>query len=339
MSASAPAQFQPNCLANEIWYFPDPVPFGWTILGPAQGPFSFIIGTWSFLCVPPRAPSPCHHGSASAANTAGNPIALCSGNTFIDETDIKIPGLGGGLSLMRTWNSDQPPPLGYCSLAMPGDGGYSSCYVIGPGIFGGNWRSTYEERIYTGNDGYLTYLRSDGTSWAWGWDSSSSLFRVAAPANVAATFSQVNSHPTITFQNGEQRQFDNVTGNLVAIVDRNGNTTSIAYDTYGRLSTVTDPASRTLTFNYPNPSSTIVTSVSSSVGISVSYTYSGNVLTQVTEQDLSTLKFTYGGALSLITEVTDSQGKVIESHTYDGSGRGLSSSKANGVESVTITYP
>ena len=40
----------------------------------------------------------------------------------------------------------------------------------------------------------------------------------------------------------------------------------------------------------------------------------------------------------LITAVTDSNGKILESHTYDGLGRGLTSSRANGVEAVSVTY-
>ena len=40
----------------------------------------------------------------------------------------------------------------------------------------------------------------------------------------------------------------------------------------------------------------------------------------------------------MITAVKDSQGKVLEAHTYDSAGRGLSSSRANGVESVTISF-
>lgn len=184
-----------------------------------------------------------------------------------------------------------------------------------------------------------TKSTGSGHFWSFGYDTASSKFRVAAPANIAATISQGTSYTTVTFQNGEQRRFDNTTGNLIAILDRNGNTTSLTYDGSGRLVTVTDAAARYLTFNYGSPSSHIVSGITSSVGISVSYTYDGQGrLSLVTEQDLSTFNFTYN-TQSLITQVTDSLGKVLESHTYDSTGRGLSGSKANGVESVTITYP
>jgi YD repeat-containing protein len=60
-------------------------------------------------------------------------------------------------------------------------------------------------------------------------------------------------------------------------------------------------------------------------------------LSQVTQQDSSTLTFAYDSQ-SRITSVTDANGKVIESHTYDSESRGLTSSKAGGVEAVTVTY-
>jgi YD repeat-containing protein len=54
--------------------------------------------------------------------------------------------------------------------------------------------------------------------------------------------------------------------------------------------------------------------------------------------DLSTISFTYNGQ-SLITAVTDSNGKILESHTYDAKGRGLTGARAGGVEAVTVSYP
>ncbi|MDE3109160.1 MAG: hypothetical protein KGL02_04390, partial [Acidobacteriota bacterium] len=64
---------------------------------------------------------------------------LSTGNTYIIESDLHLPGLGGGLSLVRTWNSIWPAT--------------ENAYQIG--MFGPNWRSTYEERVYLGSDGYV----------------------------------------------------------------------------------------------------------------------------------------------------------------------------------------
>jgi YD repeat-containing protein len=259
---------------------------------------------------------------ACAAAAAGKPINLATGNTYIEQQDIRVPGLGGGLTVARTWNSRWPATQITSSI----------------GIFGSNWRSTYEERVFVGSDHYVRYARGDGSYWAFGYGSAGLV--VVSPANVSATLSPGNSYITLTFQNGEQRRFDNTSGSLIAIIDRNGNTTQLAYDSQGRLATVTDPASRHLYFAYTNASFTLqVTGITSDLGLTLAYSYdTQGRLSQVTEPDLSTLTFAYDSQ-SRITSVTDSNGKIIEAHTYDSASRGLTSSRAGGVEAVTITYP
>ncbi len=205
------------------------------------------------------------------------------------------------------------------------------------GLFGSNWRSTYEERIFMGSDNFLKYSRGDGGYWSFAYGNAGALI-VTSPANASATLSQTASYWLLKFQDGEQRQFSLTTGLLTAIVDRNGNTTQIAYDASNRLSAITDPASRHLYFNYANSSSYLVTSVTSDFGVTLSYSYDAQGrLTQVTKPDSTTINYTYNSQ-SLITSVTDSQGKVLESHTYDSSGRGLTSSRANGVNVLTVSY-
>ena len=258
----------------------------------------------------------------AGAGSAGNPISLATGDTYIEENDMRVPGIGGGLNLSRTWNSILP--------AVPGSSP--------SGAFGPNWRSTFEERVFSTGDGYMMYSRGDGSFWAFyftgapGWS-------IAAPGNVSATLVQGSSSWTLTFQNGEKRTFDINSGNLTSTIDRNGNTSQISYDSTGRLVTVTDPASRHLYFGYANNTSTLVTSITSDIGIALSYAYDAQGrLTQVTKPDLTTISFQYNSQ-SLITAVLDSSGVVLESHTYDSYGRGLTSSRAGGVDAVTVSYP
>ena len=93
-------------------------------------------------------------------------------------------------------------------------------------------------------------------------------------------------------------------------------------------------------FTYPDSSNRLVQSVTSDVGLSLAYSYdSQGRLTQVTQIDGTALTFEYSGEL-MITAVKDADGKVLEAHTYTPALRwGSSSSRANGVEQVTITYP
>jgi uncharacterized protein DUF6531 len=57
----------------------------------------------------------------------GKPISLTTGDTYIEEADVRLPGLGGGLALSRIWNSKWPA---------------SQTTYQNTGIFGPNWRST-----------------------------------------------------------------------------------------------------------------------------------------------------------------------------------------------------
>jgi YD repeat-containing protein len=213
-------------------------------------------------------------------------------------------------------------------------------------MFGPNWVSNFEERIFVGSDNYIKYLHDDGNFWSFGYASSN--WVPAAPVNAPAVLTQNSTNWVLTFKNGEQRLFSLVTGMLSSIVDRNGNTTTLTYDGLNRLTTVTDPASRHLTFTYTGNTSYQVASVNSDAGLTVSYSYNGNgLLTKVAKPDGSTLNFQYDTTSYFysptlpnpdITSITDGNGKLLESHTYDCYARGLSSSRAGGVESVTVTY-
>jgi YD repeat-containing protein len=319
LSLPAAAQsYTDPCLATQTWWTANGPLYGWFWFSTYPGTYAFVIAAWKSSCAPPDAAAETCLACAIAA--AGHPISLATGNTYIEETDVRVPGLSGGLTLTRTWNSAWPATQSALQI----------------GLFGPNWRSNFEERIFVGSDQYIKYGRGDGSFWSFGTNSGN--WSVAAPANVTATLVQGSSNWILTFQNGEQRLFSFATGKLLSIIDRNGNTTQLSYDSLGRLVTVTDPVSRHLYFGYGSGSSSLVTSVTSDMGLSLSYSYdSQGRLSQVTRPDLSTYTFQYNSQ-SLITSVTDSNGKILESHTYDSSGRGLTSSRAGGVDAVTVSY-
>ncbi len=322
MDFDVAAQVPKGCLTYFDYQFPEPALPGMTCAWAG----AYLSSCWvpNYTC--PPAVTICLK-CLLGTPTASLPVSLASGNTYITQTDVRIPGLSNGLTLVRTWNSKWPVSL--------------SRY--GVGLFGPSWRSNFEEQVILDSDNYWKYLRGDGTIWAFGFwyfgSNGVNTWRTAAPANIAATLTSGSTYWTMTFPNGEQRHFDNTTGSLTAIIDRNGNTTQLSYDSANRLATVTDAASRHLNFSYPNGSSFLISGVTSDVGISLSYAYdSQNRLSTVTNPDLSTLSFTYNGNSSLITAVKDSNGKIIESHTYDSGGRGLTASQAGGVNAVTFTY-
>lgn len=320
------ARYSADCLYYWSWNsLPDPnAPTTMVCCNPGGIPFGES-------CVAPRpkcgpAPIAAPETFCASCAAAGKPINLTTGNTYINESDVNVPGLGGGLSLARMWNSV-----------------LSATQRSYPFMFGNGWRSTYEERlIFTSSDAYLKYARSDGSVW---WFSMSTegpptAYTTAAPADdTTTTITKGSPNWTLTTKDGTKRLFDGTTGALTAIIDRNGNTTQLTYDSSQRLVTVTDAALRHLNFGYADPSSSLVTSITSDVGISLSYTYDAQGrLIKVTKPDTTTVSFEYD-TNAMITAVRDSDGKILESHTYDTVGRGLTSSRANGVDSVTVTYP
>jgi YD repeat-containing protein len=239
-------------------------------------------------------------------------------------------------------------------------------------MFGTQWRSTYEEQVSVGYDGTMKYARADGSVWSFAPYGNPLVYHLIAPGDVqAATLTeqvstaQSTASWTVTFENGEKRVFNGLYasygnglsgGPLTAIIDRNGNTTMLAYAALNPgnlvtylLATVTDPAGRHLNFTYGSNYPSLVTGVTSDPGsgINVTYTYgtgiapglvSVPILTQVTQADNTFVTFTYDANL-LITSVNDTHGKVLESHTYvDFCNAGLSSSRANSVDALAISY-
>ena len=321
LTAPLIAQNADPCLIVDAWAFGEGQwPFGWFYVGEGAGLFSYLIGAKK---CPPK---PEH----SSCPKAGSPICLTSGNVYVEDQDVSVPGLGGGLNLSRRWNSVLP----------------ANEILFSVGIFGPNWRSTYEESIFMGTDSYAKYSRSDGF-WSFGaGDSIDGTLITVSPASASVTLIQVPSGLLLKFPSGEQRLFGKLVSGgttpmwlLTAIIDRNGNQTQISYDSSNRLVTVTSPASQHLYFNYGSGSSSnLVTSVTTDFGVTLSYSYDAQGrLTQVTKPDLTTMNYTYDSG-SHITAVTDSNGKVLESHTYGESGYGLTSSQANGVNAVTVSY-
>ena len=140
------AQFVGNCPITASGFF-SPLPWARCTYAGTFGASDYVC-TWPGNCASPAAANETYCAACAAA--AGRPIALGNGDTYIVENDVRVPGLGGGLSLTRIWNSIWPPTQ-------------TSSEV---GLFGPNWRSTYEERVFLGNDLYMKYARGDGSFWS-----------------------------------------------------------------------------------------------------------------------------------------------------------------------------
>src|SRR5262249_49755451 len=143
------------------------------------------------------------------------------------------------------------------------------------GIFGDSWQSNFEEHIEVQTGGSVKYWEGDGGSLFYAYSGSGGIYYITAPADDQTTlsFNSGTTLWTVTQKDGTQKIFNNA-GYLTSIVDRNGNTTTITVDSshQNRISSVTDAAGRTLTFNYANTTfPRLCTSITDSVGTAATY--------------------------------------------------------------------
>jgi YD repeat-containing protein len=278
----------------------------------------YITDTNSITVLPPQADlGPC---TKHCDEMAGSPINVVNGDVWVQQKDYALPGTGGGMQLARTWNSlwasSQPP--------------------ASAGIFGQGWMSTYEERLTWPLDGVIYYWRGDGSYWCFAQGTVPGSYTLISPADERASLQyQSGLYFTLTLKDGSTRVFS-ANGYLLSITDRNGNQTVVQYSG-SNIATVTDPAGRTLTFNYANASTpNQVSSIQDTAGTIASYVYDAKSnLTHVTYADGSSATMTYDGS-GQITSITDGSGRLLEAHTYDSSRRGLSSNRANGVDAISL---
>jgi len=208
-------------------------------------------------------------------------------------------------------------------------------------MFGIGWTSDFEERLQTLDTTHIKYWLGLGNAWVFGQPTGCPWcnYNVVTPPNIrgSLSFNSTTNLYTLLFADSTMKVF-NASGYLISVQDRNGNTTTITYDSSNRITRVAAPGGQSLTFSYglaldPNR----VTSIQDSVGNAASYSYSNSLLTQALYADGGQLNYTYD-ASNNVTSITDDQGKVVETHTYDTSGRGLTSARAGGVDALTAQY-
>jgi RHS repeat-associated protein len=131
------------------------------------------------------------------------------------------------------------------------------------------------------------------------------------------------------FKDGSIWRFRTSDGLLVSQTDRNGNTVLIARDSQGRVTALTEPAGRQLTFSYTG---TIlrIDRITDPLGRTVQYTYDGQGrLTNVTDPAGGSTQYTYDANHRLLT-ITDPRGITFLTNEYDSAGRVIRQTQADG---------
>ena len=194
----------------------------------------------------PPAQNACHEDPAACGKF--DPVDLHRGDFVLRRQDVSLPGRGLSIDLAFTYRS-------------------RSAYN---GPFGYGWDMSYNKRLRKLADGNVVLLRGDTRKDEFAFTPPSTY---TAPAGVYDTLIQnPDGTWTLTSKHGLQETYD-ITGNLTAIKDRNGNTLSLAYDPAGllpitgqsayfvnqttgviareyRLTQITDTIGRTITLTY-----------------------------------------------------------------------------------------
>jgi RHS repeat-associated protein len=242
-----------------------------------------------------------------------DPVDCATGNQYEQQTNFDLPGIGLGLNLTRTYNSQLA-----ATESMPGPFGYG-------------WTASYSDHLTVDEtDGTATVTQADGSTVRFTIDGSSF---DPEPWVLATLVGNEDGTYTYTLPNQTSMLFDS-SGRLLSESDRFGNATTMTYNDEGELTTVTDPGGRTLTFDY-NDDGTVHTVTDPDDHV-VTYDYTDGDLTSVTNVVDETWTFGYDDSNQLTSE-TDPRGETTTT-SYDSDNRVVSQTDAMG-RTTTWAWP
>ena len=257
-------------------------------------------------------------GIPSCWSGIGDPINITTGNANIQQTDFRLPGLGDGFEITRSYNSRNQTA----------------------GLFGYGWSSILDQSVIAYGTMLLRLNMPDGRAVYLSRASTSAPFLPSQPLDFYGQIvKNVDNSYTLTFKDGRVHQF-NANGRLLSLTDRSGNTISLTLNGSGNPTTITDAAGRTISLTYD--SYTKINTISDSTGNIATYVHAFmGRLTSVTYADGSKFTFTdtFSGNNAYLTTVKDALNNVISTRTYDSQGRAITSERAgNGTNKYTVTY-
>ena len=293
-------------------------PSGWTgVIGstlitlPEGGSCTEGYGEFFYGLIPCRWVPACRE-----CPNAGKPVNIATGNVWFDATDATLPNL----VFTRSYNS-------------------LVAYANGAGVFGKGWHHSFEKSIQSASNvvqtANLMLVEGDGTAIYFKPHVDGTL-RAVAPVTERSWLVPSGGGYTRNFLEGGYETYDS-SGRVSSIVPQAGPTVTLLRDASGRLSTISDGA-RTLTVEYDSSSSR-VSRLTGPAGLIASYYYTASgMLETVAYPDGSGYRYAYDASGSYVAAVSDFSGRVLERHTYDGEGRGLTSETDGGRERLTFDY-
>ncbi len=240
---------------------------------------------------------PCPQGQS------GQPVNTGTGEFWHTFSDLGVQGRGSGLGFSRT---------------------YSTLGASVSGLFGFGWTSNYEARLELDANANAIIHQANGSIIAFTNSDLSGTYVPARPRVLGRLIRDGAGNFWFTEHGRTVYEF-NRSGQLVAIKDLNGNTTSLSY-TAGVLSAVTDAQNRSLTVTTANG---VITRITDPAGRHSDYTYDSNGnLSSAADPTGATWTFTYSPTHLMLTMLDPNQQGAAQpqalTNTYDGQGRVVS---------------
>jgi YD repeat-containing protein len=256
--------------------------------------------------------------ASSAVGWAGGPINTRNGSLSYQETDLLIPVRGESLAFRRSYAS------GAIDI-------YTSTLGFG-------WTHNYAMRLDFENTELpdTVELQAPGGSRLPFFDNGDGTFTPYAGVTAQLTYDDVANEYTVTGFNQMTYHLDS-NGRLLQQIDASGNAIAFSYDNDGRLYRAAQD-DRFLEYGY-DPNDGRLLTVSDNISRTVTLAYDGNGdLVSVTRPVNLTTTYAYSGTTHLLTKVTDPSGRVIEETAYDSEGRAYRQWDGAGNLLVEIDY-
>lgn len=203
-------------------------------------------------------------------------VSTGSGNLRLEHPIVSLPIIGGTFDLALAYNSHDSANIG-----------------VGQG-----WRLNVQRRLSVDpTSGNVTYTDETGARHTFTSPTGSPTVTYTRPSTLYASLTRDTAATpdrfTLTYRDQSKDVFDELQTNvglLKQIKDRHGNTTSVAYGIGDKISTITDPTSRVVTFTWTGSNLTQIVDWANVSGGIVQTSGAGN----------RTHRFFYDGSNSLI---------------------------------------
>jgi RHS repeat-associated protein len=249
----------------------------------------------------------------------GDPVDAATGLLTINKTDLAFGGARGQVVISRTYRTLSGTP--------------------GPFGVGTNFNYGYQLNTFSfiQNQGFVTLIMPDGNQLQFTQQAGGTLVNNSVPSLAGAVITNPSSGVyNLRWKNGTVFKFQSPpTGGRVAyinsITDTNNNVTTMVRGNTAdpsQITQITDPVGRSLALAYDTFDR--ITSIVDPIGRTVSYTYnSQGTLATVTDPASGITRYAYDGN-NRITDITDPRGILFLHNDYDGNGKVVKQTAADG---------